>query len=122
MHIHSWESNDLSYEPDYNVRAQRLPKFQGADEPYEGGAWVVVPPRTTMSEHINPDGESELFYVVAGSGEMEVAGERRKVTFGDTVFIPPHTKHSLENSADEQLVFLSLWWGGQPAGSASDGR
>lgn len=111
MHVHSWTPDDLSYEPDYNVRAQRLPRFDGAAEPYEGGAWVVVPPRTTMTEHVNPGGESELFYVVTGDGEIEVAGERRRLRFGDTVFIPPHQQHLLHNDGDEPFVFLSLWWG-----------
>jgi quercetin dioxygenase-like cupin family protein len=115
MHIHSWEADDLTPEPAYNVKAQRLVRFEGADEPYEGGAWVVVPPHTTMTEHINPDGESELFYVISGSGDMEISGERRRVKFGDTIFIPPHEKHLLVNDGDEPFVFLSLWWGAQPA-------
>ncbi|MFI7099008.1 cupin domain-containing protein [Streptomyces sp. NPDC050161] len=119
MHIHSWDADDLTFEPDYNTKAQRLVRFDGADEPYEGGAWVIVPPRTTMTEHINPDGESELFYVVSGTGDMEVAGERQRVKFGDTVFIPPHEKHLLVNDGDTPLVFLSLWWGGQPSDGAA---
>lgn len=57
MYIHNWENTDLTHEPAYNVRAQRLPKFAEADESYAGGAWVVVAPDTTMTEHVNPDGE-----------------------------------------------------------------
>ncbi|HCA84238.1 MAG TPA: hypothetical protein DEQ61_01225 [Streptomyces sp.] len=114
MRIHSWDPSDLKFEPSYNVKAQRLERLEDADEPYEGGAWVIVPPHTTMTEHINPDGESELFYVLSGSGEIEVAGERRRVKFGDTVFIPPHEKHLLMNDTAEPFVFLSLWWGGKP--------
>ncbi|MGD9483096.1 cupin domain-containing protein [Streptomyces sp. TRM70308] len=118
MQIHGWASDDLGFEPDYNVRAQRLPRFDGADEPYEGGAWVVVAPHTTMTEHVNPDGESELFYIVSGSGELEVAGERRRVGFGDSVFIPPGDSHLLVNDGEEPVVFLSLWWGGKPRHTA----
>ena len=114
MHIQSWTDADLQHEPSYNVRAQRLVRFEGAGEPYEGGAWVVVPPMTTMTEHVNPDGESELFYVVSGAAEIEVSGERRRVKFGDSIFIPPHEKHLLVNDANEPFVFLSLWWGGRP--------
>jgi len=121
MHIHSWEQADLAYEPSYNVKAQRLQRFEGAREPYEGGAWVIVPPNTTMTEHVNPDGESELFYVIAGEGEIEVAGERRRVRFGDTIFIPPEQKHLLTNDTPEPFVFLSLWWGGRRAAATAVG-
>jgi len=114
MPVHSWETADLRPEPSYNVLAQRLPRLDGAQEPYEGGAWVVVAPGTTMTEHVNPAGESELFYVVEGSGLLRIDGEKdRTVKFGDTVFIPPHHGHSLVNTTDERLVFLSLWWGGR---------
>jgi mannose-6-phosphate isomerase-like protein (cupin superfamily) len=110
MYVHSWENGDLTPEPAYNVRAKRLPKFAGAGEPYSGGAWVVVAPNTTMTEHVNPDGESEIFYIVGGSGTLEVAGEKRTVEFGDTIFIPPHQEHSLFNDGAQELIFLSLWW------------
>jgi quercetin dioxygenase-like cupin family protein len=112
VHIHQWTREDLRHEPAYNVLARRLPRFAGANEPYEGGAWVVVPPNTTMTEHVNPGGEFELFYVIDGNGEIEVAGERRRVGFGDTIFIPPHQKHLLRNDNDKPFIFLSLWWGG----------
>jgi quercetin dioxygenase-like cupin family protein len=115
MYIHSWENVALSTEPAYNVRAKRLPRFDGADEPYAGGAWVIVAPHTTMTEHINPDGESEVFYIVGGSGLLDVNGEKQVVKFGDTVFIPPHQDHSLTNDSADELVFLSLWWGAQPS-------
>lgn len=57
MYIHNWENTDLTHEPAYNVRAQRLPKFAEADESYAGGAWVVVAPDTTMTEHVRTDAE-----------------------------------------------------------------
>jgi mannose-6-phosphate isomerase-like protein (cupin superfamily) len=115
MPVDSWETADLRPEPAYNVQARRLPRLSGAEEPYEGGAWVVVAPKTTMTEHVNPDGESELFYIVEGAGLLRIDGEKeRTVKFGDTAFIPPHHRHSLVNTADERLVFLSLWWGDRP--------
>jgi quercetin dioxygenase-like cupin family protein len=115
MPVHSWETADLRPEPTYNVRAQRLPRLPNAEEPYEGGAWVVVDPGTTMTEHVNPGGESELFYIIEGAGQLSIEAEPgRTVKFGDTVFIPPHHRHSLVNhDPDKALVFLSLWWGGQ---------
>lgn len=113
MPVHSWSEADLRPEPAYNVTATRLPRIDGAREPYAGGAWVVVEPGTTMTEHVNPDGESELFYIVRGAGLLSVEQEQdRAVAFGDTIFIPPHRRHSLRNTSSETLVFLSLWWDG----------
>jgi quercetin dioxygenase-like cupin family protein len=115
MPVHSWETTDLRPESSYNVQAHRLIPFPDGGEPYEGGAWVVVAPGDTMTEHVNPGGESELFYVVEGSGRLSIAGEaERRVKFGDTVFIPPQHAHSLVNDTGRRLIFLSLWWGGKP--------
>jgi mannose-6-phosphate isomerase-like protein (cupin superfamily) len=113
--VQSWEPDELRFEPAYNVRGVRLQRLDGAEEPYEGGAWVVVEPGTTATSHVNPDGESEIFFIVQGSGEVEVDGDRRRVKFGDGVFIPPHQEHLIVNDTADPLVFLSLWWGGQPA-------
>ncbi len=113
MHTDSWTDEDLVFEPDYNVHGHRLPRLDGAQEPYAGGAWVVVPEGATMTSHVNPGGESELFFVLDGTGIMEITGERRRVKFGDTVFIPPDQAHTLVNDGKGRLVFLSLWWGGR---------
>lgn len=105
-----WAPTGLTFQPDYNVDAQRLTRF--ADEPYEGGAWVRVEPGATMTEHVNPGGETEIFYFFEGVGRMEVDGESRTVRRGDTVLIPPNRPHSLVNEADVPLLCLALWWGG----------
>src|SRR6476660_7754864 len=68
---------DLEFQPDYGVLATRLTRL--ATEPYEGGAWVVVEPGTTMTEHVNPDHETEIFFVVEGAGVMRVGAETYQV-------------------------------------------
>ncbi|GIE99539.1 cupin domain-containing protein [Paractinoplanes rishiriensis] len=109
MLTHRWADQDLSAEPDYNVRAGRLVRL--GDEPYEGGAWVVVEPGDTMRRHVNPDGESEMFFFVDGAGVMEVDTEKRRVSPGQTVLVPPGLPHSLHNDGDRPLRLLALWWG-----------
>jgi quercetin dioxygenase-like cupin family protein len=100
----------MTFQPDYNVHAQRLTRLH--NEPYEGGAWVRVAPGDTMTEHVNPGGETEIFYFLEGSGLMTVGGETATVTTGDTVLIPPGVKHLLVNHGDTSLLCLALWWGG----------
>lgn len=48
----------------------------------------------------------EIYYVVAGSGEMEVDGARARVGPGDAVLIPPGAWHQLHASGDETLRIL----------------
>jgi mannose-6-phosphate isomerase-like protein (cupin superfamily) len=48
----------------------------------------------------------ELYYVVEGSGEMEVDGERALVAPGDAVLIPPGAWHQIRASGHGELRFL----------------
>jgi mannose-6-phosphate isomerase-like protein (cupin superfamily) len=100
---------DWTFEPDYNVAGVRLNRLGG--EPYEGGAWVTVAPGETMTRHVNPDGESEIFFVFQGAGVFEVAGETRRVGPGATLLVPPGQAHSLRNDGEAALRLLALWWG-----------
>ncbi len=47
----------------------------------------------------------EIYYVVEGSGEMELDGEHRPVDVGDAVLIPPGAWHQIR-AGDERLRFL----------------
>ena len=48
----------------------------------------------------------ELYYVVEGSGEMEVDGERAHVEPGDAILIPPGAWHQIRADTDGRLRFL----------------
>jgi mannose-6-phosphate isomerase-like protein (cupin superfamily) len=48
----------------------------------------------------------EIYFVVKGSGEMEVDGERRHVRPGDAILIPPGAWHTLENNGTSELRIL----------------
>jgi quercetin dioxygenase-like cupin family protein len=121
--VHDWTDDELTDEPAYGVRAVRLPRMDGVEQPYEGGAWVEVAAGTTMTRHVNPDGESEIFFLTEGTGTFELAGETHRLTAGATVSVPPHTSHSFTSDPERRAVFLSLWWGAQPAqpGPAGEG-
>ena len=49
--------------------------------------------------HYHAESE-EIYYVVEGSGEMELDGERRPVAVGDAVLIPPGARHQIRADAD----------------------
>jgi mannose-6-phosphate isomerase-like protein (cupin superfamily) len=48
----------------------------------------------------------EIYFVVKGSGELEVDGERRHVRPGDAVLIPPGAWHELANDGTSELRIL----------------
>jgi len=48
----------------------------------------------------------ELYYVLEGSGEMEVEGERARVGPGDAILIPPRARHQIRAGDEAPLRFL----------------
>lgn len=60
---------------------------------------------TTPHRHF----ESEIFYIIKGSGLMSIDNESRSVSVGDLIRIPASSDHSLLNTSDEALEFLSVY-------------
>src|SRR5205085_425717 len=58
---------------------------------------------TVVPEHVHGS-ETELLYVLAGSGTMTVAGTALAVTPTSVVQIPPNTKHAFTASADVKAL------------------
>jgi mannose-6-phosphate isomerase-like protein (cupin superfamily) len=48
----------------------------------------------------------EFYYLVEGSGVMEVDGARREVAAGDAILIPPGAWHEIRADAGRELRFL----------------
>lgn len=48
----------------------------------------------------------ELYHVTAGQGRMTLGEHSFDVTVGDTVLIPPGTKHCIEATGSGALVIL----------------
>jgi mannose-6-phosphate isomerase-like protein (cupin superfamily) len=49
----------------------------------------------------------QVYTILAGTGTMLVAGERRSVAAGDSIFIPAWAEHGIENSGATVLTYLS---------------
>jgi len=68
--------------------------------------WVDSEPGTAQPLHKH---EHQQAYIVArGAGRMEVDGEQRDVAAGDLVFMPPGAMHSLANTGDEPLSYITV--------------
>jgi mannose-6-phosphate isomerase-like protein (cupin superfamily) len=68
--------------------------------------WVEAPPGSEQPSHRHEESE-QAYVIVRGRGLMKVADERREVTRGTLVLIPPGSLHSIESVGDEPLVYVS---------------
>lgn len=66
-------------------------------------AEAQVPAGTATQRHYHRLAE-EFYFILSGSGEMEVNGETRRVVPGDAILIPPGAWHTI--TARETLRFL----------------
>jgi len=68
-------------------------------------AEATVPPGVITQLHYHPKTE-EIYYILSGSGLMEIDGQTRPVGPGDAIAIPPGRKHRIHNPSQTDLVFL----------------
>jgi len=62
-----------------------------------------LPPQECLREHHHV--QAELYFILAGSGEVTIDGEVRSVGPGTCVFIPEQARHSCANSGPGELRF-----------------
>lgn len=55
--------------------------------------------------HAHPKTE-EIYYILQGTGRMQVGNETSTVGPGDAIAIPPGSPHTIQNTGEETLVFL----------------
>jgi len=55
--------------------------------------------------HFHPLCE-EIYYLLAGTGRMQVEDDVQEVGVGDAIAIPPGTRHQITNTGDEALKFI----------------
>jgi mannose-6-phosphate isomerase-like protein (cupin superfamily) len=60
--------------------------------------------------------QEEVYFVISGTGEMCLGDDRRTMTAGQAVYIPPGTFHQLTNIGDDPLYFIYCYG---PAGDVA---
>jgi mannose-6-phosphate isomerase-like protein (cupin superfamily) len=68
-------------------------------------AEATLGPGQATEPHYHREAE-EIYFLLDGTGEMEVGGERRTVSTGDAILIPPGAWHQIRATADHPLRFL----------------
>lgn len=70
-------------------------------------AEITLAPGCSIGYHEH-HGESETYYILAGTGAYDDNGEKRAVVPGDVTFTPSGKGHGLANAGTDDLVFIAL--------------
>ena len=86
-------------------------------ESFSLGFVTLEPDGGQVPWHNQP--QEEVYFVLEGVGEMCLGEERRVVTSGQAVFIPPHVYHQMTNLGQTPLKMLYCYG---PAGDVAHWR
>src|SRR5690349_1866828 len=68
-------------------------------------AEATLKPGAATEPHYHPMTE-EIYYILRGTGRMQIGNQFRIVGPGDGIGIPPGAPHTIVNTGNEDLVFL----------------
>ncbi len=69
---------------------------------------MTIPPGGEIGEEVHEDIDQILTFV-SGTGEAQVAGEKRAVVQGDLVVVPAGTRHNFVNTGPNPLVLYTVY-------------
>ncbi|MDR1070706.1 MAG: cupin domain-containing protein [Gracilibacteraceae bacterium] len=74
---------------------------------YKVFAEMVLEPGCSVGQH-GHQGESEIYYVLSGTGEINVNGETLQAKPGDVAVCHSGSFHSAKNTSDKELRILAM--------------
>jgi len=81
---------------------------------YSFAVAVIAPGRSSLLHRLKT---SEVYYFLAGRGEMQVGGDVNRVRPGQVVYVPPGGVQKVKNTGTENLMFICIV---EPAWRAED--
>jgi mannose-6-phosphate isomerase-like protein (cupin superfamily) len=69
--------------------------------------WLSLPAGAEQTLRSREEAE-QAYVVVRGTGTMSVAGDTQEVGEGDMIMVPPATDHSVSNTGEADLAFVSI--------------
>lgn len=67
--------------------------------------WVDVLPGSSQKLHSHAP--EQVYVIIKGKGNMQVGSEDQDVTEGDLIYIPSNITHSIKNTSNEMLSYIS---------------
>ncbi len=81
------------------------PEKQSLPISYSLARAVAAPGQKTLRHRL---AYSEVYYIVSGNGLMHIDDETAEIREADAVYIPPGAVQYIENTGDDDLVFLCI--------------
>ncbi|MDD5163434.1 MAG: cupin domain-containing protein [Candidatus ainarchaeum sp.] len=81
------------------------PAFDNVDLNYCIGEAALKPGKTSFWHRLK---NSELYFILQGTGLMQIDEEAESVKSGQAVFIPANAKQRIKNTGKKSLVFLCI--------------
>jgi uncharacterized RmlC-like cupin family protein len=104
------QANVLRRDRVYDGKGSINVKYFFREEGFPNPARILIytiPPAASEGIHVHAPGDAkfgsfdEFYYVISGSGEMEIEGEKVPVAAGDHIFAPNGVAHGIENTSAE---------------------
>lgn len=117
--VAKFEISDANAAPGFGMACQRLFDRAERDGMQPFGAMACFLAQGGTSE---PDchEEEEVMIVLSGTGALDVAGEREQLSPRDVVVLPPNKEHTVVNSGEKTLEWVSIYWVPGDSGEAGD--
>ncbi len=89
-----------------DIDAETDPKFQCL-KAITYVSLAKLQPSLSYEKHSHPDHE-EVYYIINGSGHIQIGSENARFRDGDIIYIPEKKQHSITNDGTEMIEFLAF--------------
>jgi mannose-6-phosphate isomerase-like protein (cupin superfamily) len=90
-------------------RTARWPEGERFVEAFAHGSLVVELYAPTGTDPQSPHERDEVYFVISGSGDFVVNGERTRFGPGDALFVPAKTEHRFENFTPDFATWVAFY-------------
>jgi mannose-6-phosphate isomerase-like protein (cupin superfamily) len=90
-------------------RSVNWPDGERFTEAFARGSLVVELYAPKAADPQKPHTRDEVYFVVTGSGEFVVAGERTQFAAGDALFVPAGALHRFENFSADFVTWVVFY-------------
>lgn len=95
----------------YQIFFEDYPEFDSVRpesmRSFESFSRVLIKPGTTNQMHVHDDQE-QVYFILQGSGIVQVGDETTEVKAGDSIFLPASVPHGFVNNSEKLVILLMI--------------